>query len=787
MTMFGSQWLANAGSTYEIDQSIRFNDNDSGYLYRTPSSASNRRTWTLSYWIKRANLGGFMNTFDARLDGDNYAKFQFHSGDYLQFLAETGGGGAYNLATTRLFRDPSAWYHIVLAVDTTQSTAADRVKIYVNGTQETSFISASYPAQNYDTFVNTTNGHALAGNFGGAAFLDGYMAEINFVDGQQLDPSSFGEVNSDTGQWIAKKNSGSYGTNGFYITGEDSADLGADYSGNGNDFTSSGLAAADQMSDSPTSNWCTMNSLAFDSSQITLTDGNLTLAWNTPNGDGGTTALSTFDLSQHGKSYWEFSAANSSVNYSVGICTNTSLWRKPRTQSTYNVIRYGVQDASTASMQVTSGDGSIDSTGVLAITGSEVGMMAFDPASGKLWVGQDGTFFNSGDPAAGSDEQGTFTGGNNTGLYVNVEDFSSAEVGAVTFNFGQSGFAHTPPTGFTALNSSNAPDPAIADPSDYFTPYIYTGDDSGTSRVFTGVGFAPNLVWTKARSSAFAHSFFDTVRGTGKYIASSYVGAEVTNPSSGYITAFGSDGYTFSDGASGSGPRNNYNADSTYVSWNWVEGATPGFDIVSYTGNATARTISHSAGVVPEMIIVKNLADTDNWAVYHAANTAAPATDYLVLNERDATADDATVWNDTAPTSSVFSVGTSSLTNGNTEAMIAYVFAPVEGFSAFGSYVGNGNANGPMVNVGFQPAFLLLKSTGDNKWILKDTKRSPFNASSLSLVANNDDAELTSDQPIDINSNGFKLRTTGSGVNSSGVAYVYAAFAEAPFKTANAR
>ena len=187
------------------------------------------------------------------------------------------------------------------------------------------------------------------------------------------------------------------------------------------------------------------------------------------------------------------------------------------------------------------------------------------------------------------------------------------------------------------------------------------------------------------------------------------------------------------------------------------------------------------------MMIVKNRDQGDNWAVYHSGNTSAPETDYLVLNERDATADLNTVWNDTAPTSSVFTVGTASLVNATGEDFIAYIFAPVEGFSKFSSYIGNGNAYGPMVNVGFQPAFLLLKSTGDNKWILKDTKRSPFNASSLSLVANNSDAELTSDQPIDINSNGFKLRTTGSGVNSSGVAYVYMAFAEHPFKTANAR
>jgi hypothetical protein len=171
----------------------------------------------------------------------------------------------------------------------------------------------------------------------------------------------------------------------------------------------------------------------------------------------------------------------------------------------------------------------------------------------------------------------------------------------------------------------------------------------------------------------------------------------------------------------------------------------------------------------------------------HAANTAAPATDYLILNETDATADLSSVWNDTAPTSSVFTVGTASLVNATGEGFIAYIFAPVEGFSAFGSYVGNGNASGPMVNLGFQPAFLLFKSTADNKWIMKDTKRDTFNPSSLSLVSDQTVAELTGDQLLDINSNGFKLRTTGSATNSNGVTYVYAAFAENPFKTANAR
>jgi hypothetical protein len=250
------------------------------------------------------------------------------------------------------------------------------------------------------------------------------------------------------------------------------------------------------------------------------------------------------------------------------------------------------------------------------------------------------------------------------------------------------------------------------------------------------------------------------------------------------LTAFESDGFALGDDV-----IVNTNAES-YVAWQWNEGATPGFDIVSYTGNATARTISHNLGVVPEMMIVKNRADTDNWAVYHAGNTSAPETDYLVLNSNANTVDDATVWNDTAPTSSVFSVGTSSLTNGNTEAMIAYVFADVEGFSKFGSYVGNNSTNGPMVNVGFRPAFIMIKSTdvAAGSWILFDTKRDTFNAAFHVIYGQLDNAEDTAHAYGDILSNGFKVRKPdGFAINDNTATYVYAAFAESPFKTANAR
>jgi len=355
MTMFGSQWLDNPSRGYEIDQSIRFNDDDTPYLQRTPGSGSvgNDHTFTVSFWIKRGSDISSSDTQEGILgagDGANIGG-DVTKHDSIGFFNDTiqvftfGGNSTYtNLRSTAVFRDPTSWYHIVVRYDDTQSTDTNRVRIYVNGVQVTVFSPATYPNQNSGTSFNTALLQRVGANtIATTRNIDGYLAEIVMIDGTSLGPTSFGEYN-DAGVWIPIDVSGlTYGTNGFRLKGQDSSALGDDTSGNGNDFASSGLAANDQVSDTPTNNWCTMNPLAFDTSQITLSDGNLTLAWNTPNGNGGTTALSTFDISKHGKSYWEFSAANGSVNYSVGICTNTSVWRKPRTQSAFAELRYGVR------------------------------------------------------------------------------------------------------------------------------------------------------------------------------------------------------------------------------------------------------------------------------------------------------------------------------------------------------------------------------------------------------------------------------------------------------------
>ena len=311
----------------------------------------------------------------------------------------------------------------------------------------------------------------------------------------------------------------------------------------------------------------------------------------------------------------------------------------------------------------------------------------------------------------------------------------------------------------------------------------YTGN--GITRSITGVGFQPDLVWTKSRSNAETHKLVDSVRGATKALSTETTGDEVTESG---LTSFNSDGFTI-DGTTDTG----YNTNTyTYVGWAWKKGVTPGFDIVTYTGNGSARTISHSLGAVPHFMIVKarTTAGTDQgWPVYHRNNTSAPETDYLLLNSTNATADLDTIWNDTAPTSSVFSIGTNALVNTNNDTYVAYLWTEIAGFSRFGTYTGNNSTNGPFVWCGFRPKYILIKrlaSTGD-WWVYDSIRSSAGNPSILKLKPNSNASEDNAGEDIDILSNGFKLRTTEASLNTSAASYIFAAFAETPFKYSRGR
>ena len=341
----------------------------------------------------------------------------------------------------------------------------------------------------------------------------------------------------------------------------------------------------------------------------------------------------------------------------------------------------------------------------------------------------------------------------------------------------------------------------INKPSLYFDTKLYTG--TGSAQSITGLGFSPDFVWIKDRTSANNHRLLDAVRGATKELYSSTTDSETTQAQS--LTAFNSDGFSI-----GTLAQINTNANN-YVSWNWdANGAgsantagsitstvsantTAGFSIVSWTGNATAgATVGHGLGTTPAMIIIKNRIDssTSFWCVYHkSAFVSQSDPNILYLNVTDAQADDTNVLGNTTVTinSTVFSLGDYNGSNGSGDAMIAYCFAEIKGFSKFGSYTGNGSTDGTFVYTGFKPEFVLTKaSSSTGQWIIHDATRDPFNQTNRLLYPSLSNAEENniSDQ-IDILSNGFKIKATGSAINGSGVTYIYMAFAEQPLVGTN--
>ena len=319
----------------------------------------------------------------------------------------------------------------------------------------------------------------------------------------------------------------------------------------------------------------------------------------------------------------------------------------------------------------------------------------------------------------------------------------------------------------------------IDDPSAYMKIQLYTGNGSTQAITFddTDTAMQPDLVWIKNRDAGDTHLVFDSVRGVEKKIHISEHPEPNESTDDDTLTAFGSDGFTVGDD-----DKVNTNTEK-YVAWCWKESATAGFDIVEFSGNSTNRTMSHSLSAIPHFYFVIAKGDDSRSNTYHRRNTDAPETDYLMMAYSNATTDNSDNWNDTAPTSSVFSLGTSNSVNDTGNNYMAYLFAPIQGYSSFGGYVGNNSSDGPMIYTGFRPKYLLIKNQGASEnWVIKDNARSTYNQNILHLAADVEDSEFsTTAVAVDILSNGFKCRGTNAVINSSGANYIYAAFAEAPF------
>ena len=800
---------AGAGGDYQISRSLRFNSADSAYLSRTFGSG-NRQIFTWSSWVKlgKVPFSAIGYSFSSRQSATDNLGIGITTGSAIQ-IDRAVGGSSIQLTTTPVYRDPSAWYHIVIAVDTTQATAANRIKPYVNGVQVTVFSTSTYPSQNDNLAVNlNTAVHTIGGYNGANNLWDGYQTECHFIDGQQLAPSSFGETNETTGVWSPIQFNGPWnvgtGVNGFYLNFSDNSDvtaatLGKDDSGNGNNWTPNNFsvtagAGNDSLVDTPTpygtdtgaggevrGNYCTLNPLSGGGS-ADPTNGNLdqTVSGAALGADTGTFLLTT------GKWYWEITSTLS-TNDAAGI----GILR-----ANLPAITFFTTNPSGVYYYV-NGDKYIDGTGsAYGATWNTLGT-AFNIAVALDVDGGTVTFYKNGA------SQGAITLPSNTNGWLAHSGFGSASGStAANFNFGQRPFAYTAPSGFKALVTTNLPTPTVVQGNKYFDTKLWAGNSSTQS---IALEFAPGWIWNKSTGDTAGHAWWDVLRGTGALISSQSTDAETTGYNA--ITSFGSNAISLGADNTGSLDGRTNETGRNYVGWVWKAGVsnvtnedgtidstvsvstTSGFSIVKYTKLADGNSVGHGLGVTPAFIIQKITSGTGGWlAVHQNMNAGGLTSGYLLLNTTDAFTSNANVF--TAVTSTTFTVG-SVISDAD---QIAYCFAEVEGFSKFSSYTGNGLADGPFVYTGFRPAWVMVKlasgGSGSSNWSVFDTSRNPYNLTTQILAPNASDAEFTAaDSQIDILSNGIKLRssTFSFGINQSGVTYIYAAFAENPFKTSLAR
>jgi hypothetical protein len=785
-------------NVYAINNSLRFRRSVSAHLSRTSSFSGT--TNTISFWIKRGELGTRQVIFGWSDNSSNALYFQFDTSNRLELYNLTSGSNNLSLITTQVFRDPSAWYHFVVVLNTTQATASNRAQFYVNGSQITAFDAATYPAQNTSLQLGNSRLWNIGreGNTGNNPG-DYYLAEWNFIDGQALTPSSFGETNATTGSWYPKAYTGTYGTNGFELnfsnialTSGSNTGLGQDFSGNGNYWNTNNISVTagityDAMLDSPTpasatvGNYCVMNAVQIGGTN--LTNANLQIGLSSGNINFGTLYATS------GKIYFETVITTQQTQRQiVGIANELEVTTSGLTGVTAN--SWGIVVQSNASNGQTYNNGVFSGSYTTYTTGDIV-MVAFDVDNKRIWFGKNGTWLNSSNPSAGTGSFYTLTGTSFVPAITNTIT-GGVSLGA---NFGQRPFAYTPPTGFVRLNTFNLPTSTAVQGSSYMVATLYTGN-GGTQTITNASGLRPDLVWFKERSSNSSNWLFDTIRGIYNRLSSNETTAEGSQTNS--LTAFNANGFSVGSDVAGN------ESGQTYVAWQWIANAstvtntsgtissqvrvntTSGFSIVTWTGTGVNATVGHGLGVAPKVVISRKRNGLSDWAFWITGFTG---TQFLEMNTTGAILTGAQVWNSTTPTSTVFSVGTATQTNNSGGTYVAYLWSEIAGFSNFGRYTGNGSADGTFVYTGFRPKFIMLKRTdisGDGFTIL-DTSRSSANVSKAKIEANSNVAENTTYNVMDILSNGFKLRDADRSWNANGGTYIYMAFAENPFKNANAR
>ena len=786
---------AAADDAFTIERSLRFNSGDSPHLEFTPSSAGNRKTWTWSAWVKFSSEDRKVLFAQTTNEASQFFILE-HRNSVLDIYDYNGGIYNSNLSTNINFVDYSAWYHIVFTFDTSNATADDRQRLYVNGQQITSFSSRTNPSQNFEGFVNTAAVHYLSGyTTTGTLPHDGYMAEVHFVDGQSLQASDFGEYDSND-VWQAKAYSGSRGTNGWHLNFSDATStstISEDQSSNGNDWTATNISVTagngnDSVFDSPqngtqtdsgaggevSGNYCALDYYGRSSSTvITYENGNL-LAENANSSHRGCHA--TFAINS-GKWYWEvyMHRAGGSNLARPGLLKLETGGDLPL-EGSNSVHKFMYYEMGYKAL-----DGTDSSYGASFTTGDTIGV-AFDADSGSL------TFYKNGT------SQGVATSSISSSDYP-LAPFAMLYNAEVEFNFGQKAFSYSSPSGYKCLCTTNLATPAVARGSDHFDVVTYTG--SGASKSITGLNFSPDLVIISNRGTSAKSPVTDSVRGVTKELLwDPTEEAESTNADG--LTAFNSDGFTIGADAL-------YNTSSgSYVAWAWNAGTgsavsntdgsettsvkantTAGLSIVSYTGTGATDTFGHGLNAILKGIILRR---RDTAVLFEFFTTAIDGShDTFAFNQTDGKSNTSI----TAPTSSVFSLINSAAYNASGSDHIGYAMAEVEGFSRFGEYYGRGTSTlghyKNFVNCGFRPRFLIVREYADSTAhaYIYDSERNTANPVDQSLRTTQNTAEIDVGDVYFL-SNGFKIIGTTDNINQSGRRYFFMAFAEHPLKSARA-
>lgn len=771
-------------------------------------------------------------------------------GPNVQLSHYNGSGFDFRVETTAKLRDVSSWYHLVLRVDTTQGTDSNRIRIYINGVLQTALAQNTYPSQNFDTSLNVANtihymaGGAAANAGGGNVYFDSYVTEINYVDGLSLGPDSFGEFKNDV--WIPIDTSAlTFGNNGTRLQFKNSGtgttnegttattNIGDDSSGNGHNFAVINYVASDIVPDNPENNFCTLNSNGrrYGQSYVgTFSEGNLKVA-TTGNATNVFGTMAINQIASQGGVYFEvrMDSLDTSRTY-FGVVGDTGINNQNAYSNAggYTFPIKGMLSQDPRAHFGTNTDGSSTDlrTGNTVFSDGEVIGIAI-LSDGKFFAHREGTYLknasgNVGNPSTGANPIATIDLtlgdwfpylGYNSSFSINFGQDGSFQ-GNETSGGNQDGngigdFMFAVPTNCFAICSSNMAEPTIGPnsgeaSSDYFNVVGYTGNGGALS--VTGFDHQPDLLWIKSRSITGNHRLTDSSRGVSFNWITNTDDGEKGDGDAEDIDSFDTDGFTvtqasyddFNDGsdtylafswkANGGTDTATGNEDGNNPGYNQQANSKAGFSIIKYVGTQAAGTIPHGLGKKPDWMIFKNREVNGNAPiVYHSANTAAPATDHLALNSGALSADNANRFNDTEPTSSVFTLGADGNINDNGVTCIAYIWTGIEGFSKFGSYTGNSDADGVFIYLGFRPAWVMYKASAGvgNNWHINYPKL--VDNENNKYVLGNGDGSEGSANAIDFLSNGFKFRHSSQAGNNSSGAYIYMAFAEAPFKYSNAR